>query len=196
MEYYKKCLLGYNEKGLPMFRTDKSLTPEQQKEARRIYNAEYHRLYDLNKKKAGGLTSMQSYYQRNKETVKERNKRNYTKYKPTQAQYKKRTYAQNRDSHIQSSRKYYLAHREEILAKRKEYNRKKKSNATGPIDILEMLHPFRTLQHSKPVDNKPDSKPEPEKVKPIKVLRHRFTGVGLQKVRAKELRLKLNNIRL
>lgn len=156
MEYYERCRAGYKENGLPIFKKDPTLTVEQLKEAKRIYNAEYHRIYNRNKGSENGETYAQKYYKLNKEKVREMNKSYRERHPEKMKEYKKRTYERHREKYLNRAKRNYEANKEEIRERmRSKYApngnprgrpKKEKVDGVDGVDILKMLDGYKVAQ--------------------------------------------------
>jgi len=146
-EYYERCLIGYRENGLPIFSKDPTLTAEELKLAKRIWNAEYHKIYNRNKGSAEGETYAQKYYRENKEKVREMNKSYRERHPEKFKKYKQETYQRHRERYLNNAKRYYENNREKVKARNrarytpngKPVGRPKKKEGKEGMDILEMF---------------------------------------------------------
>lgn len=107
MEYYLRCLRGYNAVGLPMFQKDQTLTEEEYKKARKIYNAEYQKIYQRNRRRESPEYRLQQ-----QSKSKEYNKQFRQKNPDKMREYKRRAYEKNKEKYRKHARDYY--HRKKV----------------------------------------------------------------------------------
>lgn len=153
-EYYARCHGGYREDGLPIWKKDSTLSAEQLKEAKRGYNAEYHRIYNQNRS-INGKTYAQQYYAKNKEKSKQATIKYQKDHPEKMSEYKKRSYIRNREKNLARAKRYYEKNKEKIRKKNRERytpngrpkGRPKKKEVEG-CDILAMLDKYKDARSS------------------------------------------------
>lgn len=118
-EYYERCVIGYRENGMPIFQKDPTLTEDELKIAKRIWNAEYHKIYNRTKGSSEGETYSQKYYKENKEKVYKMNQDYKERHPEKFKQYKRETYFRHREKYLERAKRYYEKNKERISAREK-----------------------------------------------------------------------------